>query len=52
MGDNAEPGEPDARYDWLMRQVVSHFKTTNLDNFSFSQAEEVNHSVHECESSE
>ena len=40
MGDNEQA--PDPRYEWVMRQVVSHFKTTNLDNFSFSQAEEVN----------
>ena len=36
MGDNEQA--PDPRYEWVMRQVVSHFKTTNLDNFSFSQA--------------
>ena len=32
--------QPDPRYDWLIRNVVNHFKTTNLENFNFSQAEE------------
>ena len=35
------PAEVDPRYAWIERQIKGHFRTINLENMTFTPAEEV-----------